>query len=68
MEGYYNADGQNDCSTRICPKIVFVIMVSVHHVRTDITIPVIYAIDYVQASVSRVLQILFVNRVRKVII
>jgi hypothetical protein len=40
----------------------------VHHARTDITIPVIYAISYVQTSVSPVLRILFVNRVRMVII
>jgi hypothetical protein len=50
------------------PKIVNVIMVNVHHVRTDITIPVIYVIIYVQVTVSRVCRVRIVDRVRMVII
>jgi hypothetical protein len=48
--------------------IVIVIMVSVCHVRTDITIPVIYVTVYVQVTVSLVRQIMIVDRVRMVII
>jgi hypothetical protein len=42
-------------------KSVIVIMVSVHHVRTDITITVIHVIVSVQATVSRARQIWIVD-------
>jgi hypothetical protein len=49
-------------------KIVFAMMVSVHHVRTDITIPVMNVIVYVQVTVSRVRRILSVDLVKMGII
>jgi hypothetical protein len=49
-------------------KIVIAIMVNVHHVRADITIPVINVIGYVQVTVSRVRRLLIVDRVRMGII